>query len=115
MNTLIQLTSSSASDPGLVRKVNEDSLAVREPAAPLERVQKGCIWVIADGVGTQQRGLLASRLAVSSVIDAYWNSAVPDPAARLRGAVERTNGLLFTQNPPGATAQEVSGATLLAG
>jgi PAS domain S-box-containing protein len=115
MNRLIQLIASSATDPGLVRTANEDSLAAREPSAPMERVQKGCIWVIADGVGSQSRGLLASRLAVSSVIDAYWNSAVPDPAVRLRGAIERTNSLLFTQNPPGSKGPDLSGATILAG
>ena len=113
MRGLVRLHASTATDPGVVRKVNEDALGVREPESPLERVQNGSIWVIADGVGTQSRGLQASRLAVHSVIDAYWHSAVPEPAARLRNVMERANGLLCAQNVPSDNPSDVSGATVL--
>jgi|GEM_PF-504881 len=115
MKATVLLDTSTATDAGLVRKQNEDTLGVREPSSPLERVQKGAIWVIADGVGSGGRGQQASRIAVHSIIDAYWSSAIPDVADRLRSAIERTNGLLFAQNDPNATPQEVTGATALAG
>jgi PAS domain S-box-containing protein len=103
-----------ATDPGIVRRVNEDSLGSREPGSAIERVGKGTIWVIADGVGTQNRGRDASEQTTRNVIDAYWNSAIPDPIDRLRSAIDRTNALLHVQNPANARPQDVVGATCLA-
>lgn len=114
MKAPLLLESSTATDAGVVRKLNEDSLAVREPSSPLERVQKGTLWVIADGVGRNGRGQQASRLAVHSIVDAYWTSAIPETPDRLRSAIERTNGLLFAQNDPRAAAQDITGATIVA-
>ncbi|HUG14110.1 MAG TPA: GAF domain-containing protein, partial [Thermomicrobiales bacterium] len=108
------LESSMATDAGLVRPANEDSLASKWPASPLERMQKGALWVIADGVGASQRGLQASRLATQALTDAYWNSAIPDPLDRLRSAIEWTNSLLHSQNEPGAKGADLAGATCLA-
>lgn len=102
------------SDAGAVRQQNEDSLASKWPSTPLEKVQKGALWVIADGVGAQQRGVQAGRLATQSITDSYWNSAIPDPVDRLRSAVEWTNSLLFAQNEPGARGADLAGATCLA-
>lgn len=101
-------------DPGNVRQHNEDSLATRSPSSPLERMQKGTLWIIADGVGARQRGLEASRLATQALTDAYWNSAIPDPVDRLRSAIEWTNSLLHSQNEPGARGADLAGATCLA-
>lgn len=114
MKAMLLLESSTATDAGLVRKQNEDSLGIREPSSPLERAQKGALWVIADGVGSGGRGQQASRLATHSILDAYWTSAIPEVADRLRSAIERTNGLLFAQNDPRATPQNITGATILA-
>lgn len=114
MKTTLLLESSTATDPGVVRTLNQDSLGTREPSGPLERVQKGALWVIADGVGSGSRGQQASRLAAHSIVDAYWTSAIPETADRLRSAIERTNGLLHAQNDPRASAQDITGATILA-
>jgi len=114
MKATLLLEASTATDAGVVRKLNEDSLGIREPSSPLERVQKGALWVIADGIGSGGRGQQASRLAVHSIVDAYWTSAIPEPLDRLRSAIERTNGLLFAQNDPRAPSQDITGATILA-
>src|SRR4051812_34112042 len=102
MKQSLQIESTMATDPGLVRQANEDSVGFREPETPIERIQKGTIWVIADGVGTQLRGQQASRLAAHTIVDAYWSSAVPEVMDRLRVAIERTNALLYAQNSPDA-------------
>lgn len=115
MQTALALKSSVATDPGTSQTINGDTLGVREPANALERVQSGSIWVIADGVGSEASGLRASRLAAQSVVDAYWYSAIPDPASRLRAAVERANSLLYSQNSPEVAGGSLSGATVLAG
>ncbi len=114
MQRTATVRSTSATDPGLVRAVNADCLVFREPSGPLERIQKGSLWVIADGLGGGDQALRASRLAARAVSDAYWDSAIPDPASRLRAAIERTNGLLFAQNEPDTPAASLFGATVLA-
>ncbi|WP_430228728.1 adenylate/guanylate cyclase domain-containing protein [Nitrosomonas communis] len=81
----------------------------------MERVQKGSIWLIADGVGPEERGLQASRLAATSIVDAYWHSAIPNVGDRLRAAFERTNALLFAQSRPELGPRGLFGATAIAG
>ena len=107
--------SNAATDPGQVRSINADCLVKREPSGPLERVQKGTLWVIADGLGGGDHSMHVSQHAATSVADAYWESAIPDPGDRLRAAFERTNHDLYEQNTteqPGGSSQ--SGATVLA-
>jgi adenylate cyclase len=108
------LESSVATDQGLVRPMNEDSLASKWPTSTLERLQRGAVWVIADGVGPQARGMQASRLAAQAVTDAYWHSAIPDPKDRLRRAIDATNATLYTQNPNDGQPGDLAGATCLA-
>lgn len=108
-----RLKFSSATDSGTVREINADYLVSREPAGPLERVQKGTTWVIADGLGGGDQGRRAARLAAQAATDAYWDSAIPDPPSKLRAAIERTNKLLWEQNEPENSGTPF-GATLLA-
>ncbi len=118
MQTPLVLKAATASDPGAVRTVNGDTLDTREPSTALERVEQGWIWVIADGVGQESAGLQASRLAVNSVIDAYWNSAIADTSSRLRSAVEQANTLLYARSAARSTGASTAagqvGATILA-
>ncbi|HOG45298.1 MAG TPA: protein phosphatase 2C domain-containing protein [Anaerolineae bacterium] len=75
-------------DRGLERDHQEDAYAfsVRPPdsaAAP----DKGAILVVADGVGGQQAGEVASRMAVSLVPEHYYASTGDDALASLRQAI----------------------------
>ncbi len=115
MKTFLLPSATAATEPGVSRTVNGDSLGTLEPSGPMERVQKGAIWVITDGVGTEERSRQASQLAAKSIVDVYWHSAIPDVADRLRAAFEHTNGLLFAQNRPELGPQGLFGATALAG
>jgi adenylate cyclase len=113
MSMAARLEFSTATDPGAVRETNADWLVCREPAGPLERVQKGTTWVIADGLGGGDQGRRAAKLAAQAATDAYWDSAIPDPPSKLRAAIERTNTLLWAQNDPGDSGVPF-GATVLA-
>jgi PAS domain S-box-containing protein len=115
MTATLDLHATTATDPGPVKTLNGDSLNVREPSGPLERLHKGALWVIADGLGSQEQGLRASRTAAKAVVDAYWETATPDPADRLRAAVERANTLLYQEAKPAEAKSSPFGATLLAG
>lgn len=115
MRTFLLPNATTATDPGAPGKINGDSLGMMEPSGSMERVQKGSIWVINDGVGSEERGQRASQLAAKSIVDSYWHSAIPDIVDRLRAAVEHANALLFEQNRPEASPREIICATVIAG
>ncbi len=59
------------SDPGRVRRDNEDYLGAVVPATPAEARTHGWLFALADGVGGQERGEVASRTAVESMISGF--------------------------------------------
>jgi len=59
----MRLSCESKSSAGPVRKVNEDFVAFWQPEEEAERLQRGAIAVVADGVGGLHQGELASRMA----------------------------------------------------
>ena len=118
-------------DVGLVRKNNEDSSAIADlaPSAGGDAPEagegqvgpKGVLLVVSDGMGGQEAGEVASRIAVDtlrSVLDAEWTrrperDAEAELRNDLRTAVDRANrGVLdhAAENPSRAGM----GATLTA-
>jgi serine/threonine protein phosphatase PrpC len=82
------------SDIGVVREENEDSLAIHEPSDPEVRRTKGTLVLLADGMGGLEDGSAASRLAVESVVRAYYERKEP-PRAALELAVKEANRAIF--------------------
>lgn len=70
-------------DPGLVRKNNEDAFGCSPPLAPEVVAQKGVLYVVADGMGGYQAGEVASALAVREVLERYY----ADPSADIPTAL----------------------------
>jgi serine/threonine protein phosphatase PrpC len=64
----MRLSCESKSSPGPVRKVNEDFVAFWQPEEEAERLQRGAIAVVADGVGGMNKGEVASRMACEVAI-----------------------------------------------
>ena len=60
----MQITYAWLTSSGPVRSNNEDSLGFWEPADEEQRRTHGAVAVIADGVGGQDRGEVASQLSV---------------------------------------------------
>lgn len=59
------------SDPGTVRPRNEDYLGYVLPASPAQVRSHGWLFALADGVGGQQQGEVASRAAVEEVCGGF--------------------------------------------
>jgi PPM family protein phosphatase len=83
---MLDLEFAQISDPGLVREGNEDYLGVYPPASPAEVRARGWLFALADGVGGHERGEVASRLAIDSVLDMFRNAA---PGAHLNTLLPR--------------------------
>ncbi len=70
----MQLTYSQLSVPGPVRERNEDYIGFFHPATLEERRARGSVAIIADGVGGQGDGDIASRVAVESAMDIFTDA-----------------------------------------
>jgi protein phosphatase len=73
------------SDPGRVRRRNEDSFVVAPP-----------MFAVADGMGGAQAGEVASRLAAGAFHD-YHEADSLDPEARLRSIIQEANRRIYSR------------------
>lgn len=64
--------------PGLLRDHNEDFLGYFVPQSPEEARGRGWVFALADGVGGQADGEVASRLAVERVLEGFRSTALGD-------------------------------------
>jgi PPM family protein phosphatase len=96
------------SDTGRVRDHNEDFIGHAAPATPDEARSRGWLFVLADGVGGQDLGEVASRTAVESVIAGFCDTPGGDlHTALLPKLVQAANGHVhdagLAANPSGST------------
>jgi PPM family protein phosphatase len=70
-NTAMDVEFAHLSDPGKVRGHNEDFLGFAVPETPEGARQRGWMFAVADGVGGQEFGEVASRTAVETMIAGF--------------------------------------------
>ena len=89
-------------DVGCERESNEDYFCYHEPQTDEEFRRKGRLAIIADGMGGQEGGEIASRLAVDAVRHTYLTQPGSDPEECLIQAIAeaRRRGLLARGLPP---------------
>src|ERR1019366_3988151 len=78
---MLELEFAQLSDPGQVREGNEDYLGYVTPATSEATSSIGWLFVLADGVGGQDKGEVASRTAVDTVLAGFRRAAVGKPHA----------------------------------
>lgn len=102
---MLQVEFAERSDRGPVRRRNEDFCGVHVPRTASEIRARGWLFALADGVGGQAGGNLASRLAVETLLSGF--AQLPDGEA-LKTAIPRliqtANQRVFEAPGTGATA-----------
>jgi protein phosphatase len=108
------ITFAHRTDVGRVRLRNEDFLGAFEPDDPELLQARGRLFVVADGMGGHARGDVASRLAVQTLHDAYYDAGRSEPLPEaLRRSVEIANDVVYREGGV-AVGQEPMGTTLTA-
>jgi serine/threonine-protein kinase len=82
----VQVTHAQLSVTGPVRETNEDFISFWQHQDKEEARTKGMAWILADGVGGESRGEVASQLAVTAAIIAFQKALPATPA----GVLQRT-------------------------
>src|ERR1035441_7758846 len=68
---MLNLEFAQASDCGRVRDHNEDYLGYVLPEVPEREQTHGWLFALADGVGGQEQGEVASRTAVETLLEEF--------------------------------------------
>jgi protein phosphatase len=103
------------SDPGRVRRHNQDYLGSVIPATPAQARSHGWLFALADGVGGQARGEVASRAAIESVLSGFRAAPPGQPlAALLTRLVKAANARVLDLGMAAAPGGIAMATTILA-
>jgi PPM family protein phosphatase len=104
----------AATDTGPVREQNEDAVLISEPE-PDQLESNGLLVAVADGMGGYQRGEVASRIAVETLREIYYDTPLEENETpdRLKRAFRTANERIY--NDGSAEGQQnMMGTTLVA-
>jgi serine/threonine protein phosphatase PrpC len=91
-SSMLDIEFAALSDPGRVREHNEDYVGQTAPTSPEEARTRGWLFALADGVGGQDRGEVASSTAVESMLASFRGSrAAESPSTLLQRLVQSAN------------------------
>ncbi len=80
----MKVTHAQLSVVGPVREINEDFIAFWHPNDDAEAQTTGMAWMLADGVGGESRGELASQLAVTAAVQVFQTAQPHTPPSVLQ-------------------------------
>ncbi len=108
------VTFAHLTDIGRVRTRNEDALGAFEPDDRELLQSRGRLFVVADGMGGHTRGDVASRLAVETLRDTYYEDERSEPLPEaLRVSVQIANNAVYRESRL-AAGEAPMGTTLTA-
>ncbi len=89
-----EIAGAMVTDVGRVRSSNEDAVAFVIPSRNDPAASRGCLLIVADGMGGHAAGEVASALAVEAVRRVYYSLEAPVPES-LMIAFETANRAIF--------------------
>jgi len=93
---MLELEFAQLSETGPVRPHNEDFIGCVEPTGPEQARSHGWLFALADGVGGQDLGEVASRTAIETVLEGFRTSKAGEPhAAVLTRIVQSANAAVY--------------------
>lgn len=93
---MLDLEFAERTDVGRVRDHNEDYLGYASPATPAQVRTHGWLFVLADGVGGHEKGEVASKTAVESMVAGFHNAKDGEThSAVLQRLVQKANTAVF--------------------
>ena len=95
MQEELRITVGALTDVGRVRDHNEDALGTHQPREREVLVQKGRLYLVADGMGGHVAGEVASQCVVRTVTASYYESQAPTVRQALGEAIQRANAALY--------------------
>jgi protein phosphatase len=102
------------SHPGRVREHNEDYLGYVLPYTPAQLRSHGCLFVLSDGVGGQQKGEVASRLAVETVLEGFSSAKSGEVHKPLLSRLVQSANLQVYEQGQASAANAGMAATIVA-
>src|ERR1035438_10271579 len=112
---MLDLEFAQASDCGRVRDHNEDYLGYVLPEASEQEQTHGWLFALADGVGGQQLGEVASRTAVEALLAGFRRAARGEQLrSLLPRLVQAANEKVFEPGRAGKTRGATMATTLVA-
>jgi serine/threonine-protein kinase len=95
----MEIVEADCTSPGTVRTVNEDAHGFWQPETIEEKRARGAIAVLADGVGGQGHGEIASRLAVDEILRIFREARDgTEPTQIITQAVNAANLAVYDKN-----------------
>lgn len=102
-------------DVGRVRDHNEDYMGYASPATPAQVRTHGWLFVLADGVGGQEKGEVASRTAVDSMIAGFYKAKEGEShSTLLQRLVQQANTSVFETSMSGGRSSVGMATTIVA-
>ena len=110
---MLELEFAELSDVGKVRGHNEDYLGYAAPASAEEARTRGWLFALADGVGGQDRGEVASSTAVDTLVSAFRGSRLHEPPGVMLQQLVQTANLKVYETAAAVTPGGSSMCTTL--
>ena len=102
-------------DVGRIRDHNEDYLGYASPATPAQVRTHGWLFVLADGVGGHEKGEVASKTAVDSMVHEFHNCKDGEShSAVLQRLVQQANTRIFEAAVAGGRGSAGMATTIVA-
>ncbi|MGB8253672.1 MAG: protein phosphatase 2C domain-containing protein [Anaerolineaceae bacterium] len=117
MREILEFNFDAKSHMGRKPRNNEDYVAFHVPAKEKDRIEQGCLFIVADGVGGAEAGEYVSKYASEKVIFEYFKQTSLPFGERLIAAIQKVNRDIFTHAldyaPEGGMATTLVAALLL--